>query len=100
MPCVDPWLLVLLLCAATFRLSWLLTVDEFPPVLVLREWVAERYGEASALGYLSTCLWCTSVWLGGVLVAGTVLAGVPVPVPVLVWLTTSAFTGVLGTLLG
>lgn len=96
---VDPALLVLLLAAFTARATLLVTRDAFPPVLIAREWVEDRFGEYHPVAYLVTCAWCTSVWLAAGAVAGTLLAGVSVPVPVLTAGACSLFTGVLATLL-
>jgi hypothetical protein len=95
---MEMWLLVLLICVATFRATWFVTRDTFPPVQALRDWLDNRFGDDSAVAYLFSCLWCVSVWLGAGITAATTLF-TSVPLPVLVWATASAFTGAAGTLL-
>jgi hypothetical protein len=92
---MDRWLTTLLICLATFRVTWLVTVDDFPPIAKFRAWVTQRFGESSALTYLVTCLWCVSVWLGGFITALTCIF-VSVQTPLLVWAASSAVTGILG----
>ena len=55
---------------ATYRLTRLITEDEFPPVAHLRERVLERFGPLHWASYLVTCPFCMSVWIG----TGVVLA--------------------------
>ncbi len=86
---------ILLVCLATFRATWFVTVDDFPPMAKLRAWVTQRFGEGSSVTYLITCLWCVSVWLGAGITALTDVF-VSVPLPVLVWASSSAVTGILG----
>jgi hypothetical protein len=92
---MDRWLTTLLICLATFRATWLVTVDDFPPIAKFRAWVTQRFGESSALTYLVTCLWCVSVWLGGFITALTCIF-VSVQTPLLVWAASSVVTGILG----
>lgn len=96
--------LVLLIVAglATFRLTRLVTADAFPPLRMLREGVANRWGDGSWQAYLSECAWCASVYLAGLVVFGydwaDTLPGVNrtnVPVPVLMFLACSAVTGLV-----
>lgn len=47
---------------ALARVTRLLTRDEITDFL--REWIFGRWGEASKIGYFSTCPWCVSMWLG------------------------------------
>jgi hypothetical protein len=92
---MDRWVTLALVSLATFRATWFITVDDFPPIARFRSWVTARFGEGSAVAYLVTCLWCVSVWLGGFITILTDLF-VSVPLPVLVWATSSAVTGILG----
>lgn len=92
---MDPWVTLVLVSLATFRATWFVTVDDFPPMKLFRESVERRFGERSSLTYLVTCLWCVSVWLGGFITILTDLF-VSVPLPALVWATSSAVTGILG----
>lgn len=92
---MDRWVTLVLVCLATFRATWFVTVDDFPPIAKFRAWVTQRFGESSAISYLVTCLWCVSVWLGAGITVLTDLF-VSVPLPLLVWAASSAVTGTLG----
>lgn len=100
-------LLLIVMILATFRLTWLLTRDTFPPIRAAREWFVlrardtgeevkvdedgyldprgayvERRGGLVWLADLVTCYWCVSVWVA----AGVTLlvwALVPLPLPLL-----------------
>lgn len=54
---------------ACFRLSRLLTTDRITQPLRDRLW--RRFPpESTKIGYISTCDWCTSIWVaGGILIA-------------------------------
>lgn len=91
---VNELLLVLLVCGAVCRISRLIAVDEFPPMVGIRERVAGRWGDGSWQAYLSECPWCVSVYVGAAVVGAvclTVDGGCPAPL--LVWPVTSMFTG-------
>lgn len=92
-------LVIVLLCITTWRLTRLLTADAFPPIQMFREWVEARAGETSSWAYLVNCPWCVSVYFGGILTVATMLL-LPdgLPVPALVWGTTSGVTGLLSTI--
>lgn len=73
----------LVLALACFRLTRLVTTD-----VVFnrpREWFWRRFPpESTMLGYLSTCDWCASVWVGSLLAisytifpSATLLASLP-----------------------
>lgn len=51
-----------LLTLFTYRLSRVLTSDEWPPTKRFREWVEERTGEDSAWTTLVSCPWCSSLY--------------------------------------
>ena len=79
------FLFALALIACIVRLTRLLVVDEFPPVVAVRHWFVrtfatvdsrgnvardrERWGRLAGLAYsvayVWTCPWCMSVWVGG-----------------------------------
>lgn len=89
-------MLVLLVCAFTYRATRLLTLDAFPPIAWLRYEIVDRWGDDSWQSYLATCAWCVSVyvaaattWAVDALVAGGLQA------PVLVAGTASAAAGLL-----
>lgn len=92
---MDRWVTLILVSLATFRATWFVTVDDFPPMKKFRDAVESRFGERSSLTYLISCLWCVSVWLGAGITALTDLF-VSVPLPLLVWATASTVTGILG----
>lgn len=87
-------LLLVVLALATFRLTRLVTHDDFPPIYHVREWLKRRrpmvtrrplghepYTDFWWLGELVTCPWCASGYISGGLVAITwALHGLPLPV--------------------
>jgi len=86
---MDP-LLFVLLCLATFRLTRLFTDDAI--TLPLRSRLEAR----RFVGYLVTCRWCLSIWLGIPLaVVATLWGDHSVIVAVLAGLSASAVTGLL-----
>lgn len=89
---------VVLVCLAVYRITVFIAKDAFPPMQASRDWVIRRAGEDSSVAYLMECPWCVSIYVGAAVVAGTDLVGVSVPVPVLVWLVSSAVTGLLAEL--
>lgn len=89
-------LLAVLIVASTYRLTRLLVVDEFPPIAYVREWITVRAGEASSLAYLVHCPWCTSVYVGALVVAGTDwLTDYTVMTPALLIAVASAVSGLI-----
>lgn len=88
-------MVVLMLAAFTARLTFLVVRDTFPPVLLAREWIEDRFGEYHPVAYLVTCAWCVSVWVATATVVGVLLVGVSVPVPVLTIGACSLFTGLV-----
>jgi hypothetical protein len=92
---MSVWLWLVLLSLATFRLTRLVTRDDFPPIL----WARWRLQHAKPsitkvdgtqdywwLGELVSCPWCASAYISGALVGGvTVWYGMPAPL--LVWLS-------------
>ena len=109
---MSEWLLVALICLATFRVTRLVIQDTFPPIGVPRDhllnwwepdgdWIAD-HPKASphwgALGrslrYLLTCPWCMSPWVGaGVYYIATRFPGVARPF--LIVAAASAVTGLI-----
>lgn len=62
----DPLIMFVVLTLATYRLSRLLTRDTiFEP---LREKIWKRFPPSTQFGYLFTCVWCSSIWFGSLLV--------------------------------
>jgi hypothetical protein len=85
------WIFILM-TLATYRLTRLLVVDNFPPILYVREKLTgdEETNKPSLpwvpwwLEYLAGCYWCMSVWVaGGMTLAVTLSIGLPYPL--LVW---------------
>lgn len=100
---INGWLLVILVILAIHRLTRLAVADEIPIVKVPRDaavnWLdpldgrpAPWGGFGKSVAYLLGCPWCMSVWVGAVVVWGTVLVH-GLPVPWLVWAAASSVTG-------
>lgn len=102
-------LLLIVLALATFRLTRLVTTDDFPPIY----WVRTRVQNARPmvavpetnelrywwLGELIGCPWCASAYVSGGLVAATWwLHGLPLPV--FCWLAVWAVGAVIADRLG
>lgn len=94
-----------ILSLATFRITWLITKDDFPPIFYARRWIQQLrpgvmrvparvharytdnnlYGEEPYfdywwLGELVSCTWCASAYVSGALVFATWrLHGLPLP---------------------
>lgn len=114
------YLLTMLIMFAVYRLTRLITRDKLPLIALPREKFVERWGVYEdepdktipigvrdrmqdgrrtnlfmrSLAYLWECDWCMSIWVG----AGVVYAVnyyVDVPYPFLMWLMSSAITGIL-----
>lgn len=93
---MPDWLLVLLVCVATYRLTRLLALDEFPPTAWMRDRVERRFGADSSPAYLVHCPWCVSVYVGAAVVLATDAAvDGGLAVPALVWGAASAVSGLL-----
>lgn len=110
------WLYVVMVCVATHRATRLVTRDDFPPILWLREGVigwAHGFGWAPRsrwkdadydhyrrwhwLADLITCPWCAGVWLAaGITWLADRLVTDGLPGPLLVWATAAAVAGWLG----
>lgn len=105
---VQDLLTVALIALATHRLTYLIVEDRITrrPRWWLQGKTEERYERRtgqrseeewlSAVGYLLSCFWCMGWWVGAVVVAVTAQVA-SVPLPVLVWLTASSVTGLLGS---
>jgi hypothetical protein len=85
------WLFALMVLTS-YRVTRLLVVDNFPPLLWLRTQLTgdDETGARPAswvpwwLEYLAGCYWCVSVWVSGLLTLVVTLAS-DVPYPLLVW---------------
>lgn len=84
-------LLFVMLALASYRVTHLVVLDTFPPVLALRNRIV---GEDECklqgtriewLGELLTCGWCASVWLSAGLVLVTQMVTGAVSYPILAW---------------
>jgi hypothetical protein len=64
---------VVILSLATYRATRLIIRDDiFQPV---RERIWDRYPpETNKFGYLFTCEWCTSIWLGSLFVLWSIIS--------------------------
>jgi hypothetical protein len=89
---VHPVLQFALLALVTYRVTRLLVVDNFPPILWVRDRLAgdEDDGVEPAewvpdwLSYLAGCYWCMSVWVSGAVTLAVALTA-EVSYPLLVW---------------
>ena len=62
----------MILGLAVYRTTRLITLDQI--TAPLREWVWRHFPpECSKLGYLLTCDWCTSFWIGSLYLAAYIL---------------------------
>lgn len=84
------WLL-LLVTAASYRLTRLVVDDTFPPVAWVRDRVTgdapevDRWrGVPDWVGKLVSCSWCASVWVSAGVTAATA-TWVGLPLPLLAW---------------
>jgi hypothetical protein len=100
---MNDFLLILVLGLATFRITWLVTRDDFVPIRLTRNWIvglrpdvmakrptgrnAERTSENAPyrdhwwLGELVTCTWCASGWISfGIVGIVWLLQGILLPV--------------------
>lgn len=85
------WLFTLV-ALTSYRVTRLLVVDNFPPILFVRELLTgdEETGRRPAswvpwwLEYLAGCYWCVSVWVSGGVTLAVTLAS-DLPYPPLVW---------------
>lgn len=76
----------------SYRLTRLLVIDKFPPILWLREKLTgndEYHVEPASwvpfwLEYLAGCYWCVGVWVSGGVTLVTALT-TDLPYPLLVW---------------
>lgn len=97
----EPFLLALLVLA-TFRITWLITTDEFPPVRHPRERLVHRTDGTrwEWLGDLVSCAWCASGWVSliTVLVTDRLVEG-GLPLPALWWFAVWAGAAIIAYLL-
>jgi hypothetical protein len=90
---------IVLVCLATYRVTRLICQDSFPPLRGLRERVLRRWGELSWQFYLSTCMWCVSVYVGGLVTwLSWLLLRDGLAAPLLVWPVASAVTGLIAVI--
>jgi len=62
----EPLLLFIIFSLATFRLARLITTDQIYAPLRNKIW--ERFPPSTQIGYLFTCVWCTSIYTASLLV--------------------------------
>lgn len=92
---MSAWLLLVVLGLATYRVTRLVTKDDFPPVKRPRDWLAggepddpnaSRPHAPHWVGELITCYWCASGWVAlGFVVGVDLLSEQSVPLPVVTW---------------
>lgn len=91
----DAFTLVLMILT-TFRMTWLIVKDSFPPIKLVRDRIVEKHYETSTpvayremgdpdtryqtyrgkwfwLAELITCPWCVSVWMAALVTIATAL---------------------------
>jgi len=111
-----PFLLAILTCLATHRVTRVVTRDHLPIIAVPRQkivlWLdppvevdgrpitpSPRYPLGilgRSVAYLLECDWCASVWVAGAIVAAEwYLTSWPVPYPLLLVATASTVTGLI-----
>lgn len=90
-----PAMVVALVCLSVYRVTRFIVADAFPLMANARDAVANRFGPDSWQAYLVECPWCVSIYVGAAAVALAQVAGVDFPVPVAVWLTSSAVAGLI-----
>lgn len=109
---VTPWLAVVLVCLATYRLTILVTEDKITRPLIdpIQEWAERRWlakhpnGDRnsdqwqSQVGWLLSCPWCSGLWIAGIVTCVVDVWFAPLPMPVLVALAASGVTGFLATM--
>lgn len=91
---MSDWLLLLILVLATYRVTRLITTDDFPPIYWLRwkiitarpSYVRTRDNQQMFwwLGELVSCPWCASGWVSLGLVGGVWLTN-GLTLPILWW---------------
>lgn len=102
-------LVVALVMLATHRLTHLVVADritryprEWLQLRAERRWFERHPGASdgdewrSWLGYMLSCPWCVSPWVGGAVTLGSMWT-VGLPAPLLVWLAASSVTGLLAS---
>jgi hypothetical protein len=93
-PPLNPfeWLIVAL---SAFRIQRIVTKDDLPPSIWLRDKVEARFGDSS-WSVLVVCQWCFGFWTAAAVVAEHHYLNV-VPMVVHYIFATSAVVGILGT---
>jgi hypothetical protein len=97
---VSDALLLVVLTLAAYRVWRLLFVDDFPPVMALRERMVratfDRHGSEWSDGF--GCPWCSGFWVSCAVV-GITWTFVSLPLPGLWFLAVPALVGLIGTTL-
>ena len=84
---------IAILGLATYRTTRLFTRDTI--LNPIRNWIWKKSPpEKSFIGYLLTCEWCMSVWVG----SGFVLSAIIIPVETYIVATISALSAIAGLL--
>lgn len=94
------WLTVVLIILASYRLTRLITTDEFPASVALRGRVNDRFGEASWPAYLVQCPYCSAAYVSAVVTVASWLALDYLAAPGLVWLAAWAGAGLIADAAG
>jgi hypothetical protein len=75
--------------------DWVKTAED--RTLVLSN-IASGLTKTPLLAYYLTCPWCVSVWVGAAVIGLELLLLPSVPLPLLLWASSSAVTGLLANL--
>lgn len=75
------------------RITRLLVEDQL--MVGYRQWVIKRFGESSQASYLAHCPWCTSMWIGILVMVPAVLWPHTITAAVLAPWAASMVTGLL-----
>lgn len=87
-------LVVLLIAAATYRITRLVNADAFPPIAAVRSALTKTFGDDSSLAYLLHCPWCASPYIAAAVTwAVDTWSDRPVPLPALTIAAASAVAG-------
>lgn len=101
------WFQFVLVVLASYRLTRLVTLDDFPPLSASRRWLGQRWGwdveNLDRVRYPDgvkwfeavLCSWCIGFWISAALV-GSLAQVRDVPLPVLQVLACSTVVGFLG----
>lgn len=83
------------LAGTVYRLTRVITTDEWPPADWFRNKVKSRFGDDSSWYTLVTCNWCAGAYVGAVVFAWASYF-LSIQLPIAQYFTAIAFTGFVG----